>query len=648
MLQTIRDRMSGPIVWGIIGFLVLLFAVWGIGVQSFIGGGANPTIAQVGGVKITQSQYRNAYNRSYQQLVQMMGSSFSPDKIDMSKFRQGVLNDILRNTLLSQYAKREGYRASDRAIYSYLTTIPAFQDNGHFSATTYRQMLARNGMNPDQFENQVRDSLRVEQLRGTVLDTALIVPKQAQAVWQINHQSRDFTSVVFDPKQYASQIEISDEQVQKRYDSNKAKYIAPLKIKLAYVELAQDKLASATPPSQDVLKTIYDVQKASRVTAPEERKASHILIPFGADAVAAHKKIEAIAAQLKHGASFAALAKADSQDPGSKDKGGDLGWVKPGMMDPAFEKVLFALSKSGDVSAPVKTKFGWHLIKLDKIRPSRTLAFDDPQVQKQLLQTFNSKESAKLYQEDSDKLSELAFENTASLAPVGKALGLKVQTSAWLTRKGSSGIFAKKQVLDAAFSDAVLKDGENSKPIQLGPADLLVIRKVDEQPQHQQSFDAVKDKIRQQLLTEAETEKARAAAQSLLQALKKGQPLAAAAKAAGASSVTPLTGITRQKPLGQTLLNAAFKLPKPAAGKPSLSLVDLDKGKVAVLSLDAIHEPKAQAPGQESSAFVTAAGQLNNGLAGAQFDAYRGYMKSQIKIKMEATPQTANAQNPDQ
>lgn len=648
MLQTFRDKMSGPIVWGIIGFLVLLFAVWGIGVQSFVGGGSDPTIAQVGGVKITQSQYRNAYNRAYQQLVQMMGSDFSPDKVDLPKFRQGVLDDMLRNTLLDQYAKRAGYRTSDRAVYSYLTTIPAFQDDGHFSATTYQQALARNGMSPDQFENQVRSSLRVEQLRNTVLGTALIVPKQAQTAWQIDHQSRDFTSVVFDPAQYASQIEIGDAQVKQRYDSDKARYVAPLKIKLAYLELSQDKLAPSTPPDQDVLKTLYEAQKANRFTIPEERHASHILIPFGADAEAAHKKIEAIAVQLAHGADFAKLAKADSQDPGSKDKAGDLGWIRSGMMDPAFEKVLFALAKPGDASAPVKTKFGWHLIKLDQIRPKHTLAFDDPQVQKQLLQTFGSKASARLFQDDSDKLSELAFENTASLDPVAKALGLQVQTSEWLTRKGSSGIFAKQQVLDAAFSDTVLKDGENSKPIQIGPADLLVIRKADVQPEHQQSLEDVKSLIRLQLLTEAETAKAKAAAQSLLQALKKGQPLAVAAKAAGAGSVTPMTGVTRQKPLDKVLLDAVFRLPKPVAGKSSLGLVELGNGKVAVISLDALHEPGPQAPGTETSAFVTTASQLNNSLAGAEFDAYRDYMKSRITVEMDAAPQTGDAQNPNQ
>lgn len=648
MLQTIRDRMSGPIVWGIIGFLVLLFAVWGIGVQSFIGGGGNPTVAQVGSVEITQAQYRNAYDRAYQQLVQMMGDRFSPDKVDLPKFRQGVLDNMIRTALLDQYAKRAGYRASDQALYDYLSNIPAFQDNGQFSPKTYRAMLARNGMSAPQFESQLRDSLRVEQLRDTVLDTALVVPKQAQTAWRISHQSRDFTSVVFDPAKYVSDVKISDEQVRKQYDSDKTRYVAPLKVKLSYVELAQSALKPATPPTPDMLKSIYDAQKASRFTVPAERHASHILIPFGKDPEAAHKKIEAIAKQLDQGADFASLAKSDSQDPGSKDKGGDLGWVKPGMTDPAFEKALFALSKPGQVSDPVKTKFGWHLIKLDGVRPEHTLAFDDPQVQKELTATYDSRASAKQFQADSDKLSELAFENPASLEPVAKALGLKVQTSDWITRNSSDGIAANKPVLDAAFSQPVLKDGENSKPLQIGPADLMVIRKADEQPQHPLAFDDVKDQIRQQLQQDAAAAKAKAAAQALLDEVRKGKPLKDAADAAGAS-VTPLVGITRDnQQLGKTLLQGAFSLPQPSAGKSALGIVDLDEGKVAVLSVDAVHEPKPQPPGQESSDFANSARQLNNAVAGAQFDAYRAYMKAQIKVKLEAAPKVADAQGPDQ
>jgi len=649
MLQTIRDRMSGPIVWGIIGFLVLLFAVWGIGVQSFIGGGGDPTVAKVGDIKITQAQYQAAYDRAYQQLVQMMGDKFSPDKIDMPRFRQRVLDQMIRTTLQDQYAKRAGYATSDQALYDYLATIPQFQDQGHFSASTYRKTLADNGMTPEQFENQVRDSLRVDQLRNMVLDTATIVPKQAQIAWTVSHQSRDFTSVVFDPSSFAKDVTVTDAEVQARYQRDKAKYVAPLKVKLAYVELNQDQLAPATPPSRDVLKAIYDAQKNSRFTVPEERKAQHILIPFGSDPQAAHKKIEQIAAQLKAGANFAKLAEKDSQDPGSKNKGGDLGWVKPGMMDPAFEKALFALAKPGDISPPVKTKFGWHLIKLDEVRAGRTLPFDDAQVQKQLLDTFNSKESAKRFKDDADKLSELAFENTASLDPVAKALGLQVQTTDWITRDGGSGIAADKPVLQAAFSSGVLKDGENSKPLQIGPADLVVIRKVDEQPSHPLSFDEVKDNIRAQLLVEAEAAKAQAAAKALLKQVLDGkQSLARAAMAAGVVA-TPLVGIRRDNSsLGKALLQGVFSLPQPTKDAPSVGIVPLDKGKIAVISVDAVHQPAAQPIGKETPAFVNAARQLNNSTAGAEFDAYREFMKHKIKVDLESAPKAAGPVGPDQ
>lgn len=648
MLQAIRDRMSGPIVWGIIGVLVLVFAIWGIGVQSFIGGGGNPTVAKVGGVKITEMQFRNAYNRAYQRLVSMMGDSFNPDSVDLAKFRQGVLENILQRTLLEQYARDQGYRTSDLEVYDYLKTIPAFQHKGQFSPALYRQVLARSGQSPEAFEHQVRDSLRVEQLRDTVLGTAVVVPKQVLTNWRISQQQRDFSIAVFDADQYAGQVKVTAAQVRAYYEKNKSQYIAPLKVKLAYVELAQSKLAAPPKPDKSVLKAIYDAQKASRFTVPGERRASHILITFGNDPAAAHKKIEAIAKQLKHGASFAKLARADSDDPGSRKKDGNLGWIRPGMMDPAFQKALFALSKPGQISPPVKTKYGWHLIRLDKIRPRHTLPFNDPQVQQQLLKTYDSRYLAKQFAADSSKLTDLAFENTASLAPVAKALGLKVHTSDWLTRKGGKGLFSKKALINVAFSDSVLKSGENSKPIQVGPADLVVVRKADEQPEHQQSFDAVKKQIRKHLVAQAEAAKAKAAAQSVLVSTRQGQPLAAAAKKAGVSDIKRYTAVSRQKKLNKNLLNAAFKLPQPTTKKPSTGLVNLSSGTYAVVSLSAVHEPSSpMAGGKLSSRFITAEHKLDQTLADAEFDAYRDYMKTQLKIEMETAPKTDNATNPD-
>jgi peptidyl-prolyl cis-trans isomerase D len=633
MLQTIRDRVSGPVVWGILGFLILIFAIWGIGVQRFMDGGTDPTVAEVGGVKITQSQFRSAYERYYAQLRQLQGDSFNADELHQAQMREAVLKNLVQDLLLKQYARKVGYRIDDAALREYLQVLPYFQDNGHFSAERYRSVLASIGQSPQQFETQQRQQLAIEQMRGAVLNSAFITPLQAQAAWQLEHQSRVFSYVVFDPAKEISAVSVSDDQVKQYYEQHKNDYRTPERVKLAYVELALDQLPKAAPPGADALKLIYDAEKSSLFSTPEERRARHILIAFGADKESAHKKAEALYQQLKAGADFAELARKNSDDPGSKDKGGELGWVKRGMMAPKFEAALFALASPGEISEPVETEFGWHLIQLEALKPAKTLAFDDPEVQKRLLDLWQQRDAARRFQDMASKLDQLSFENPSSLDPVAKALDLPVQTTDWFTRKGGSGIAADPKVIAAAFSPEVLQDGDNSKPLALAPDHLVVVRKADYQAPAQQTLDEVSATIRDLLKNQAAQARAKAAADALLEDLKGGQTFDDALKRRGLTAVAPGAVARDDKKLDPGLLDALFKLPHPSGGKLVYGEARLDNGMIAVVALSAVNAPEPQS--SEASAFKEDAARLRDALAGAEFAAYREGIEKRIKVKVE-------------
>lgn len=634
--------MTGPLVWGIIGFLCLVFAIWGIGADSFFGGGANPTLAEVGGQKITQSAFQQAYNQKYQQLLQLMGDSFDPSEIDQKRFSAGVLDTLIQQTLLQQYANQAGYVAPDSAVYAYLSQIPAFQVDGKFSAKAYRSTLASVGRSTDQFEAQIGQALRVQQLRRSVLATAFLVPKQLTATWRVTNETRDISQVVFAPSAYAQTVKISDDQVRQYYDKHKSQFIAPQRMKLAYIELSQAKLAPTAKPDADVLKAIYEVQKHQRFTTPGQRQASHILIHFGPDKAAALKTAQSVEAKLAAGGDFAKLAKQYSDDPGSKNKGGSLGWLGRGTTAPAFEKALFGLSKAGDVSQPVETKFGWDIIRLDDVRPSHVKPFSDPQVQAKLLETYRSRAASKAYEDASSSLTNLVYENPHSLKPAADKLGLKVQTTDWFTRKGGSGITANKAVIQAAFSQEVLENGENSKPLTIAAAEQVVVRKLKAQPERQLAFADVKTKIHQTLASQAEQAKAKAAAKALATSVRNGKSLQAAADAAGVA-VKKREGLKRTDTQDAALIAAVFGLASPEKGAPaSVGVVKLNgssKG-YAVLVLDAVHrvEPKAG-----SNELQTAASAYNQALAGAEFAAYQASMKQKISVKREQTPVSQQA-----
>ncbi len=640
MLQTIRERLTGPVLWGIIGVLIVPFAFFGI--QSLQGtGGADPTVAEVGGVKITQSQFRNAYQRAYQDLQQRLGDSFRADTLQQAQLRDKVMKSLVEDLVMQQYTHSTGYRVDDAGIREYVEAMPYFQDAGHFSSDRYRSTLTSIGQSPEQFEGQMRQRLPVDQLRGAVLDSAFVTPRESEAAWKLENQQRVFSYVKFDPAQYLPAVAVSDDQIKQRYEQKKDSYKAPERVKLAYVELALDQMPKPAAPSAEELKSVYEAHKASLFSTPEQRRASHILIAFGADKDAAKKKAEDLYAKIKGGADFAELAKANSDDPGSKNKGGDLGLVKHGMMVPRFETALFAMNKAGDVSEPVETEFGWHLIKLDELKPAQTMPFDDPAVQKQLLDLYQQHDAVIRFNDASTKLEQLSFENSSSLDVVAKSLNLQVQTTDWFTPKGAGGIAANQAVIAAAFSPDLLKDENNSKPIALDPQHLVVIRKAEYEAPRQLQLAEVTEQIRGELKDEAAKAQAQAAAADLLKSLNSGQSFEAATKAAHLSVLSPGTVRRDNKDLPPALLDVLFKLPHPAAGALGYGQAALDGGVVAVIALSAVNDPAVQST--EAAEYRKSATQLRSARAGAELSAYREEVAKQVKVKTEAQPVTGDA-----
>ena len=632
MLQSIRDNLTGPIVWVVIGLITVPFAIWGV--ESFFTGGTDPTVAKIGGVKITQSQFRGAYENRYRQMQQLYGESFRADMIDPAKLRESVLDDLVQESVLRQSARSEGYRASNAAVREYIESIPAFQENGRFSAKAYRAAVSRSGQSAERLEAQLREGMMIEQMREAVQATAFVTPVEVTAAERLARQQREFASVKIDPARYAGAVAITDEQIKQRYDERKDSFQAPERIRLAYLELALDQLPKATTPGPEILKPVYEAEKASRFTTPEQRKASHILVSFGADKDAAKKKAEDLYAQLQKGADFASLAKANSDDTGSKNNGGSLGVVKRGMMVPRFEAALYALSKGGEISPPVETEFGWHLIRLDELQPARTAPFEDADVQKQLVELYQQRDAARRFDELSKKLEDAAFENPTSLDAAAKATELKPQTTEWFTRSGGGGIAANPAVIAAAFSPELVKDNENSKPITIEPGHLVVVRKAEYEAPRQRELAEVSDSIRDELRKAQAAAKAEAEAVAIVAEVSAGKLIDEVAKAHGLQA-TPRTTVSRTTTdVDRKLVDALFKMPRPEAGKLSVAKTELTQGGLAVIALSAVKEGAAPPP---PAADAVAAPQnegaaLRNAVAGAEFGAYRNELKQHIKV----------------
>jgi peptidyl-prolyl cis-trans isomerase D len=644
MLQTIRDRLTGPIVWVIIALISVPFAIWGI--QSFQTGDNDPVVATVGstsvlglhfgGVDITQGQFRNEYEQYYRRLQTLQGENFRADSIDPVATRDLVLKEMIARIVLDQYTRKAGYRLDDAALREFLETIPQFQDKGRFSAQRYREMLTQNAMTPESFEAMQRDRLPKEQLREVVLDSAFVSAQEWRQAWQLAHQQRSYSYVALPSAKYVGAVNVSDAQIKQEYEQNQSSYQAPERIKLAYLELDLSEFAPAAAPSAEILKAIYEAQKGSAFSTPEERRASHILISFGADKSASKAKAQALYDKLQQGADFAETARQNSDDPGSKSKGGDLGWIKRGTLTPKFEAALFDL-KPGQISEPVETEFGWHLIKLTEFKPAKTAAFEDADVQKQLLEIYRQKDAAQRFTDESQQLEQLSFENPNSLDAAAKALNLTPKTTDWFTRSGGGGITANPAVITAAFSREITQDDENSKPIPIDPTHLVVVRKAEYEAPHTLALAEVSDKIRDELKLQAAKAKAAADADALVAAVAGGQSLEAAAKAQNLAVVTPTPAKRDNKDGDKVLLDALFKMPHPVNDKPSVGKVVLSTGDIAVLALQSVSDDGA-APAPGTPDFKRDSTQLRDAQAGAELQAFVTAMEKEISVKRKAEP----------
>jgi len=644
MLQEIRDRLTGWLVWVVVGLIGIPFALWGV--ESFFTSDTDPVVVKVGDQNITQSQFRKGYEQRYQQFQAMMGENFRPDMFDQNKFREAVLNDMQQESMMRQYVRQAGYRAGDASLLKYLSSIPAFQKDGQFSTDAYRTALSRQGLTPQAFEAQLRDSLEIDQLRQAVIDTAFVTDADVAEAYRVANEQRGLSYAVLETAKYLSQVSVTDDQIKARYDADKSKFMAPERIKLAYVELSNDALVKAEAPSADVLKVIYNAEKDSRFSTPEERKASHILVAFGADKAAAKKKIEEYEAKLKAGENFADLAKAVSDDTGSKTQGGDLGWIKRGgMMSDQFEKPLYALDKVGEVTEPVQTQYGWHLIRLTEIKAAKTRPFEDPSVQAELSDLYRQREVQKRFQEQTEKLEQLAFENPASLDAVTKALDLPVQTTEWFTRAGGAGIAANEVIKQAAFSKEVVNDGDNSKPLTLAPGKVVVIRKAEYEAPRQKPLTEVIETVRNGLLQEAARAKAATEASQMAAAARAGHAAAELATARGLTLKN--AGLVRRdnSTEDRSVIAALFRLPRPKQDSIGASDIKLANGDTAVVILTEVKD--AQWPAADPAAVAQVQQQLRDALAGAEFNSYRKSIEKHIKVKVVNPPVNEAAPTPE-
>ena len=593
MLQIIRDRAQGLIVWTIVGLIIITFALFGLG--SYLSGSTAKGIASVDGKDIKQDDFQRAYRNYQDRLRQMLGASYRADMFDAAMVKKEVLKGLINQRLLTEYLDAQKIYPADQLIAGEIHGIPAFKnEKGEFSAERYQEWLQQRGMSPAGFEANLARDIASQQVAGALNQTAFITPKELALYQRLKYQQRDIGYLLLKKAAYLGEVKISDENIKKYYQTHQQEFMTKERVKLNYVDLDLAKRAADIPVDETKLKEYYKANRKSYLKQAEQRRASHILITVNKDTddAAAKAKLNAILAEYKAGKSFAELAKKNSQDPGSAKQGGDLGFFARGAMDKAFEDSAFALKK-GEVSQPVKSRFGYHLILVTAIKPAEYRPYKE--VKAQIKHQLQMAAVEQQFYVDAEKLDNLSYDHPNSLDSILDQLGLTLLHSDFFGRQGGRGLFANPKIIKAAYSDEVLNQGLNSAVIEISSTHLIVLRLAAHQAAKLKPLTEVKAAISKRLQGQAAQQLAAKDAETALTAIRAGSSPAAWSrenkkgqwKAIGfvsrAANLDPVAAKDKKIVLTAGLREKAFELPQPTSGKPGAEVMTLADGDVAVL-----------------------------------------------------------------
>ena len=463
MLQTIRDRAQGWIAWVIVILISIPFALWGI--QSYLGVGGEVVVAKVNGVEITERDLQRRVQQARIQLRERLGAAYDAAQMDDRRLRQEVLDDMIRETLLVDVSDRLGFRVSDQELQAQILAEPAFQRDGRFDNVAYAQVLELQGLSPALFEAQLRQRMVGTQMVRGVVGSEVITTAEWEAFQRLSGQRRELAWLRIPAARFMDDAPMDEDAVQAYYAANTAAFQTPEQVRLEYLVLDVDALATGSTVSDEDVRRAYESEQA-RFGQPERRKVRHILLPVPADADAAKaqavlEEIQAVRGRILGGEPFDEVAKAVSQDPGSATQGGDLGEIEQGIMDPAFDQAAFSLA-AAELSEPVRSRFGYHLIEVQEIIPARVKPFDE--VQESLRAELARQKAESLFYDLGERLANVVYETPDSLQPAAEELGLTVQQSDWIGRTGGEGLLAHPRVTAAAFSEEVLAAAAQQRP----------------------------------------------------------------------------------------------------------------------------------------------------------------------------------------
>jgi len=622
MLEVIRAHSKGWLAKLILTLITVPFALFGI--DAYLkDAGAGASVAKVDGATISIQEYRNAMQSLRDRLQKENPKDIGA--LDSPEVKQSVLDRLINTRLLNAEVGNNNFKVTNEQLAQFITSLPEFQQGGKFSQEVYDKLLSQNQMTPSQFEKKMRGELLLQQVRDGVPGLAFTSKAVEDAVLNVEHQQREVSVAEIKTADFISQVNVDPSEVQAYYEKHKDKFKVPEQVKLEFVMLSANTLIPKMQTTDEEAKKFYD-ENASKFQGSEQRHASHILIGAGASAspeakAEAKKKAEQVLAEIKKNpAKFAELAKKYSQDPGSAEKGGDLGTFGRGSMVKPFEDAAFSM-KPGEVSGLVKSDFGYHIIKLTEI-VGQGQGFETlkPQIRAELMY----QKALVKFSEQAEAFSATVYEQSTSLKPVADAYNIPVQKTEWLSYADGAKFFKSDKLMTLVFTNEVLKDKRNTEAVEVSNNTLVSARVVEYKPSAPRSFDEVKGGIADLLKIEKATKLAIDKGAASLASLKSSKEVA------GLDWITPVV-VDRKNAQGLTDLTMSNVFKVDTKKLPAYAgITDSQKGYL-LIKVSAVQNKLADEESRK-----TALLDLRTAMASEYSSAYIGTLKSNKKIMVNS------------
>ncbi len=590
LMDKLRDGAQSRVAKIIFWLIILSFALAGVG--SYLNRPASNDPAVVDDEVISSQTLEQSYQNERSSLQAQYGESASKlfeNQEYLAQLKRSVLDRLINQVLLNHKAQKAGVRLGDEQVKEAIRQMKEFQTDDKFDNQKFVSTLSRFGFTPESFANTLRQDLTRDLWLNGLLNTDFTLPGELSRLAALYNETRDVKIITVPAAQFEKSITLSDEDVKAYYDAHGNEFMHPEMVKVNFVVLDAANIAKNIKPSESDLKNYYE-QHESLFTQPAKRKVAHILITDKDDAKA-KEKAEAILKQLKGGADFAALAKADSADTLSARNGGELDWFEKGVMDPAFENAAFALQDKGELSDVVKSSFGYHIIKL--IDKEDDVALPYEKVADSVREKYLTEKAHELFLDQQQQMSDVGFENPDSLDQVADTLKLKVNSTDFISSSNLPADINVPAVSQAAFSAKLRDENTNSEVITVSEDKSVMLHVIDYKQAAVKPFDEVAKDAKAKLLVERETEKAKEAADSLLTKVKTGSDVTAEIKSMNAKEEMKSQLSRFGGAIEPDMAKLVFAMPKDLDKSVSATVYSHNNGDASVVLLQKVsHDSK--------------------------------------------------------